>query len=76
MSTKKLSLGIDLQPDGREGFVVDYDRVVGVLSTQRTQFESVGPSPDTHANPDPLRGTPDTGLNGGRPHDGRFSHPR
>jgi hypothetical protein len=59
-----------------EAFVVDYNRVAGVLSTGRAQFESVGPAPDAHANPDPLRGTPDTGLGGGKPDTGRFSHPK
>jgi hypothetical protein len=44
------------------------------LLQERKEFDSVGPDPDTRGwEP---RGTPDTGLRGGRPDSGRFSHPQ
>ena len=43
-----------------EGFIVDYDCVVGVVSGQRTNEDSVGPSPEV-VGWDPHRGTPGTG---------------
>jgi len=41
---------------------------------ERPEFESAGPAPGIHGW-SPIGGTPDTGLNGGRPDTGRFSHP-
>lgn len=45
----------------------------GRESRERPEFESVGATDRTGSwRP---QGTPDTGLGGGKPHDGRFSHP-
>jgi hypothetical protein len=42
------------------GVVVDFDRVVNILSDGRVEFESVGPDP-SGSGWDPHRGTPGTG---------------
>jgi hypothetical protein len=42
--------------------------------SERPGMESVGPCPDVRGwEP---RSNPDTGMRGGRPHDGKFSHPK
>ena len=42
---------------------------------ERPYNHSVGPTPDVHGWT-PHLGTPDTGLNGGTPDNGRLSHPQ
>ncbi len=48
-------------------------RAVGSIPAERAEFESVGPAPEVRGWAP--GGTPDTGLRGGSPDTGRFSHP-
>jgi len=66
-----------------EGVIAGPGQIKDVIDpkTERIEFSSVGPNPDGAAIADEIGrrlqgGTPDTGLNGGRPHDGRFSDGR
>jgi hypothetical protein len=54
------------------GVVVDFDRVRGIQSDQRIEFDTVGPAP-TEEGWNPHRGTP---QKFGTPDTGRFSHPK
>lgn len=47
-------------------------RAIGNIPAERKEFESVGPSPEVRGWAP--GGTPDTGLRGGKPDSGRFSH--
>jgi hypothetical protein len=62
------------------GVLIDWQTVNGLFpepySHERPQFESAGPCPDVIGWGERLgEGHSDLGLHGGKPHDGRFSHP-
>jgi hypothetical protein len=64
------------------GFLVDFETLGDLIIEsgskpiqERKQFDSVGPYSEAAGGWEP-RGTPDTGLRGGKPDSGRFSHPK
>jgi hypothetical protein len=72
--------GTVVEGDLVSGVAQDFETIVDLLIesgsapiAERKSFESVGPYSEASGGWEP-RGTPDTGLRGGKPDTGRFSH--